>query len=149
MSGVTTKRLLTSPSTRKAFPARSTRKACCENDGCVAAVTYTQPVIMVRSIESGAGKGRRHTSRRMPFASLILTAPLWYISSWPITPSTCAGGLSLAASSAEGGMPAGAGGFVSAENETRLLLLLPAAAVPSFAAGASVAVPPGSECVDD
>jgi len=86
----------------------------------------------------------------MPFASLILTAPLWYISSWPITPSTCAGGLSLSTSSAEGGTLAGAGGFVSAENETRLLLLLPLpAAAPSFAAGVSVAVPPGSECADD
>lgn len=63
------------------------------------------------------------TSSTMPFASRILTAPLWYISSLPISPSTCAGGFSLSTSSGTA-----AGGFVSAENETCL---------PSLAVGGS------------
>ena|SRR6267154_5389338 len=86
--------------------------ACCKNDGCVAAVTYVETgQVKYDIMRKGA-----LTSSRMPFASRILTAPLWYISSWPITPSTCAGGFSLSTSSGTA-----AGGFVSAENETRLL----------------------------
>src|SRR5580692_1046898 len=77
---------------------------------------------------------RTLTSRRMPFASRILTAPLWYISSWPITPSTCAGGFSLSKSSGTA-----EGGFVSAENETCL---------PSLAE-AALSLSPGSERVGD
>src|SRR5579863_9816536 len=44
MSGVTTNRLLTSPSTRRSFVERSTWTACCKNDGCVAAVTWAERV---------------------------------------------------------------------------------------------------------
>ena len=44
MSGLTTNRLLTSPSTRRSFVERSTWTACCKNDGCVAAVTWAERV---------------------------------------------------------------------------------------------------------
>ena len=120
MSGVTTNRLLTSPSTRRSFVERSTWTACCKNDGCVAAVTWAKNVSKDKDYDV-AYPERTPTSSRMPFASRILTAPLWYISRWPITPSTCAGGFSLSTSSGTG-----AGGFVSAENETCLTSLVEA-----------------------